>query len=124
MIAATSEVRSRAATGPRLLLLDHFELWDGECSVRVSERCQRLLVFLALHETPATRTKVAGILWPTVTSDRAFGSLRATMKCEAPWCDLIFKLPWTAQWTVRVRSLLRPSFGLDKNTGMYGVLPS
>jgi DNA-binding SARP family transcriptional activator len=75
--------QAEVAVGTKLVLLDHFQLWEGDDLVTVPVRCQRLLVFLALQAAPAARTAVAGMLWPTVTSDRAFGSLRATL-CSLP----------------------------------------
>jgi DNA-binding SARP family transcriptional activator len=69
------------------------ECVDGARDVPVNE--QRLLAYLGLHKR-ASRTVVAGALWPDVTEERAHGSLR------------------TALW--RLRRARQPVVGSDGDT--------
>ncbi|MFI9025379.1 BTAD domain-containing putative transcriptional regulator [Streptomyces sp. NPDC053560] len=64
-----------------LRLLGGFRLqYGGEASeaTDVSASGQRLLAYLGLRQQ-ATRTVLAGTLWPDVTEDHALGSLRTTL---------------------------------------------
>ncbi|GGN94445.1 hypothetical protein GCM10011579_093920 [Streptomyces albiflavescens] len=62
----------------RLRLLDRFELSYGGEAVDVAVGGQRVLAFLGLRNH-ATRTVLAGTLWPDVTEERAQGSLRTAL---------------------------------------------
>jgi DNA-binding SARP family transcriptional activator len=63
----------------RLNLLGGFSMIvDGE-SWDVPDSCQRLLVFLALHQGPQRRPVVAGTLWPNTTDSRATANLRSLL---------------------------------------------
>ena len=77
------KVRSVPATAPakrfRLSLLGSFELRDGGELVRLPMSAQRLVAFLGLHERPARRPYVAGVLWPETTDERAFANLRSAL---------------------------------------------
>ncbi|MEU8567423.1 BTAD domain-containing putative transcriptional regulator [Streptomyces pathocidini] len=63
---------------PRLRLLGQFRLEYQGAAVDVCVNGQRLLAFLALRRR-ASRTVLAGALWPEVTEGRAHGSLRTTL---------------------------------------------
>ena len=60
-------------------LLGGFRLMNGAEAVVVPPRCQRLLAFLALRETPVRRSLAAGTLWPDTSEDRAHASLRSVL---------------------------------------------
>jgi DNA-binding SARP family transcriptional activator len=62
-----------------LALLDGFELRYAGHPVQVALSCQRLLVYLALHQRPLLRIHVAGALWPSTTDNRAAASLRSAV---------------------------------------------
>lgn len=64
---------------PALRLLGTFRLEDTDGSaVTVQAPGRRLLAFLALNG-PSTRGMLAGTLWPEVTDELAYGSLRTTL---------------------------------------------
>ncbi|MEV4559231.1 BTAD domain-containing putative transcriptional regulator [Kitasatospora sp. NPDC049285] len=64
---------------PALRLLGTFRLEDADgASVAVQTPGRRLLAFLALNG-PTTRGVLAGTLWPEVTEEHAYGSLRTTL---------------------------------------------
>jgi DNA-binding SARP family transcriptional activator len=71
-------------TGPgqpataRLRLFDAFRLESANGSITVPANEQRLLAYLGLHKH-ATRSVVAGTLWPDVTEEHAHGSLRTAL---------------------------------------------
>ena len=90
-----SRATASGQAGPRLRLFGVFRLEcvDGARDVPVNE--QRLLAYLGLHKR-ASRTVVAGALWPDVTEERAHGSLR------------------TALW--RLRRARQPVVGSDGDT--------
>ena len=62
-----------------LRLLGGFELRVGARPIALSLGPQRLLAFLALHTRPATRSSVAGTLWPEAAEERAAANLRSTL---------------------------------------------
>jgi DNA-binding SARP family transcriptional activator len=62
-----------------LRLLGGFELRVGARPVTLSLGPQRLLAYLALHARPATRSSVAGTLWPEAAEERAAANLRSTL---------------------------------------------
>lgn len=51
----------------------------GDALLVLSGGSQRLLAFLALHEQAVTRTAVAGNMWPEVSEDHAYASLRSAL---------------------------------------------
>ncbi|MFE5690469.1 BTAD domain-containing putative transcriptional regulator [Streptomyces sp. NPDC056512] len=59
-------------------LLGPFRLECAAGAVRVTPSGQRLLAYLGLQHT-ASRTVLAGTLWPDVTEEHARGSLRTTL---------------------------------------------
>ncbi|MBT1090308.1 BTAD domain-containing putative transcriptional regulator [Streptomyces sp. Tu102] len=65
-------------TVPALRLLGRFQLSYGPQAVDVTAAGQRVLAFLGLRSR-ATRSVVAGTLWPEVTEERAQGSLRTAL---------------------------------------------
>ncbi|MCT9078058.1 AfsR/SARP family transcriptional regulator [Streptomyces fulvoviolaceus] len=65
------------AAAPQLQLLGRFRL-EHDGPVEVSASARRLLAYLGLHRY-ATRTVLAGTLWPEVPEARAHGSLRTTL---------------------------------------------
>ncbi|MFF4346182.1 BTAD domain-containing putative transcriptional regulator [Streptomyces sp. NPDC001530] len=62
----------------RLCLLGGFRLEYGAAAVDVCAGGRRLLAYLGLHRH-ASRSVLAGTLWPDVTEERAHGSLRTTL---------------------------------------------
>src|SRR5688572_27242947 len=52
---------------------------ETEAVLVLSGSSQRLLAFLALHERSMTRNAVAGTLWPDVSEEHAYSSLRSTL---------------------------------------------
>ncbi len=68
-----------AAADAHLRLLGGFELRIGARPVELSLGPQRLLAYLALHTRPATRSSVAGTLWPEAAEERAAANLRSTL---------------------------------------------
>ncbi|MFF3450522.1 BTAD domain-containing putative transcriptional regulator [Streptomyces sp. NPDC002667] len=62
----------------RLRLFDAFRLEGANGNVTVPANEQRLLAYLGLHKH-ATRSVVAGTLWPDVTEEHAHGSLRTAL---------------------------------------------
>lgn len=60
-------------------LLDGFELLVGDEPVPVIPSSQRLLAFLALHESSVTRAAVAAALWPGASQSRAAACLRSAL---------------------------------------------
>lgn len=82
----SAETARRVATQPkapengaRLWLIGGFSLsFRGEL-LRLPGSVQRLVAFLALHERPVPRRRVAFALWPEATEAHAQGSLRASL---------------------------------------------
>jgi len=62
-----------------LHVLGGFDLRTGSQSIRVAPAVERLLAYLALHGGPATRLKVAGVLWTDHPERRAMANLRSTL---------------------------------------------
>ena len=60
-------------------LLDGFQLLVDEHTVPVPPSAQRLLAYLALHQSPATRTATAAALWPGTSDRRAAACLRSAL---------------------------------------------
>jgi DNA-binding SARP family transcriptional activator len=69
----------RDAVFADLRLLGGFELRVNAAPVELSLGPQRLLAYLALHARPATRSSVAGTLWPEAAEERAAANLRSTL---------------------------------------------
>ncbi|MEV0174623.1 BTAD domain-containing putative transcriptional regulator [Streptomyces sp. NPDC050803] len=67
-----------ASAPPRLRLLGQFRLELGTETVELCRNGQRLLAFMGLRGR-ASRTVLAGTLWPEVTEEHARGSLRTTL---------------------------------------------
>jgi DNA-binding SARP family transcriptional activator len=68
-----------ALAGPRLDLLDGFELRCAGVPVPLPMSAQRVLAFVALHDHPVLRTYVAGKLWLESPEDHATSSLRSAL---------------------------------------------
>ena len=60
-------------------LLGGFELCVDGGPVAVPPGAQRLVAYLALRESPVSRTSVAATLWPDATERRAAACLRSTL---------------------------------------------
>ncbi|MEV4684074.1 AfsR/SARP family transcriptional regulator [Streptomyces kurssanovii] len=73
-----SEAIKLASPPPRLWLLGQFRLEFGAEPVELCGNAQRLLAFVGLRGR-ASRTMLAGMLWPEVTEEHARGSLRTTL---------------------------------------------
>ena len=65
--------------GPRLALLDGFELRDNGDTIPVSPSSQRLLAFVALHEQSVLRRYAASKLWLESNEEHATSSLRSSL---------------------------------------------
>jgi len=63
----------------KLRLLKGFALSEGDNRVSIASSAQRLVAFLALQDTPRTRSYVAGTLWPDTTDSRANANLRSSL---------------------------------------------
>jgi DNA-binding SARP family transcriptional activator len=63
----------------RVSVLGAFEWCRDGVAMPVTSAAQRLIAFLVLRRRPATRSTVAGILWPDSTEDRAASSLRTEL---------------------------------------------
>lgn len=63
----------------RVALLGAFELGRNGESIDLAVPAQRVLAFLALHEQPVHRNRVAGLLWLDSNAERAAGSLRSAL---------------------------------------------
>ncbi|WP_329407437.1 SARP family transcriptional regulator [Streptomyces sp. NBC_00704] len=78
------------ASPPRLRLLGGFRLELADGTAEPCRNGQRLLAFMALRHR-ATRTVLAGTLWPEVTEEHARGSLRTALwklpRAEPPLVD-------------------------------------
>jgi DNA-binding SARP family transcriptional activator len=62
-----------------LLLLTGFELRRDDSRVELPQSAERLLAFLALHDRPQQRSRVAGSLWLDSTDSHSAGSLRSAL---------------------------------------------
>ncbi len=87
----------------RLHLLGGFRLTHGDTPVVVPRGLQRIIALIGLRPG-ATRTHLAGLLWPEVTEERALSSLRTALwrLRQDPYCPLT-----TAADTVRLDPLVR-----------------
>jgi DNA-binding SARP family transcriptional activator len=65
--------------GPRIDLLQRFEVTDEGRIVHLPFVGQRLVAFLALSDRPQARTHVAGVLWPDADEHHASANLRSTL---------------------------------------------
>jgi DNA-binding SARP family transcriptional activator len=65
--------------GPRLALLDGFELRDNGNTIPVSPSAQRVLAFVALHEQSVLRRYAASKLWLDSNEEHATSSLRSSL---------------------------------------------
>ncbi|MCP2257573.1 DNA-binding transcriptional activator of the SARP family [Streptoalloteichus tenebrarius] len=103
----------------RLCLLGGFRLELGGTALHPPPSCQRLLAYLAVHGV-VNRAVLAGVLWPDVTEDHAYGSLRTTIwRLRRYACDPLdigrqqlglARSVWVDMrvLTARARRLLRP----------------
>ena len=65
--------------GVRIRLLEGFRLEIDHRTVEAPASVQRLIAFLALHQTALNRGYAAGLLWLDVSDDRATANLRSTL---------------------------------------------
>jgi len=63
----------------QLRLLNGFELLHEDVPVRLPQSAQRLVAFLALHEQPQLRVRIACVLWTDMSEERAFACLRSAL---------------------------------------------
>jgi DNA-binding SARP family transcriptional activator len=83
-------VSTEPGHGPRLVLLNAFELCHEGSDVALPVPAQRLLAFLALSDRPVLRDYVAGNLWLDATEAHAAGSLRSALfRLRQPHCELV-----------------------------------
>jgi DNA-binding SARP family transcriptional activator len=66
-------------TQVQLRLLSAFELWSRGGRLRLPLSAQRVVAFVALHEEPVLRARVAGSLWLDSPEDRAGANLRSAL---------------------------------------------
>lgn len=64
---------------PVVELLPRFSLHHEGAELALTSRAERIVCFLAVEGGPVRRSVLAGTLWPEVTSDRAFASLRSAL---------------------------------------------
>jgi len=65
--------------GRHLHLLGEFVMSEGRTTISVPTNVERLMAFLAIHDTPQTRTKVATVLWIDTAEPQAAARLRAAL---------------------------------------------
>ncbi|GIJ20413.1 AfsR/SARP family transcriptional regulator [Micromonospora lutea] len=96
----------------RLHLLGGFRLTHGDTPVVVPRGLQRIIALIGLRPG-ATRTHLAGLLWPEATEERALSSLRTALwrLRQDPYCPLA-----TAADTVRLDPLVRVDVDLLVDT--------
>jgi DNA-binding SARP family transcriptional activator len=75
----TSPDTARPTPGITVRLLDGFRLTAANQSVPVIPSSQRLLAFLALHESPVSRIALAEALWPGIPDKRGAARLRSAL---------------------------------------------
>ncbi|RIV41270.1 AfsR/SARP family transcriptional regulator [Micromonospora radicis] len=87
----------------RLQLLGGFRLTHGATPVVVPRGLQRVIALIGLRPE-ATRTHLAGLLWPENTEDRALSSLRTALwrLRQDPYCPLT-----TTADTIRLDPMVR-----------------
>lgn len=75
---------------PMLGLLGGFELRVGGVAVALPASAERLLALLAMHERPASRSWISGVMWPDRDEARAAANLRSTLwRLRQPNLDLV-----------------------------------
>ncbi|GAA2005960.1 AfsR/SARP family transcriptional regulator [Microbacterium ulmi] len=72
-------LRQRSHASTTLALLPDFELTHDGVPVAVAGREQRLLALLSITTRPMRRTKIAGMLWPDKTHERALMCVRSSL---------------------------------------------
>jgi DNA-binding SARP family transcriptional activator len=63
----------------RLRLLAEFQLLVDGQAITLPHSVERVLAFLGINQTPVSRARLAGNLWPDVTDHRANGDLRSAL---------------------------------------------
>lgn len=63
----------------RVTLIGGFSLHRSGQPIDLAIGPQRLIAYLAIHGRLATRSRVAGTLWPDTTEEHAMGSLRSAL---------------------------------------------
>ncbi len=63
----------------RVCLLGGFAATVGDEPLELPTAAKRLIAYLALQRRRVVRSRVAGVLWPETTQERAQGSLRSTL---------------------------------------------
>jgi DNA-binding SARP family transcriptional activator len=71
--------RSPSSPSIAVRLLDGFRLLVGDHTVAVIPSSQRLLAYLALHETPVPRATLASALWPDIQVKQGTTRLRSAL---------------------------------------------
>jgi DNA-binding SARP family transcriptional activator len=89
--AALTDEHGSTPAEVEVRLLGGFLLLLGGTSVELPVSSQRLVAFLALHDGPVGRARVAGSLWPEKTEERAAANVRSALwrlnSCGAPVVD-------------------------------------
>jgi DNA-binding SARP family transcriptional activator len=79
MNTADGRVIAGADACTSLSIVGGFELTRRDGPLCLSCSMQRLVSFLALHERPLSRARVAAVLWPDVPETRSAGNLRSVL---------------------------------------------
>lgn len=112
MAATTSET---LPAGPRLALLNGFELTIGGEPVLLQPALQRLVAFVALQVRGVERDFAAFQLWPDATEDHARANLRSTL-----W--RLRKLPADVVTSTKRRLGIDDGVWVDVRDGLDGEL--
>ncbi|MGC5052320.1 AfsR/SARP family transcriptional regulator [Micromonospora sp. DT48] len=111
-VPSTPTTSPRPDADIRLHLLGGFRLTHGDTPVVVPRGLQRIIALIGLRPG-ATRTHLAGLLWPEATEERALSSLRTALwrLRQDPYCPLT-----TAADTVRLDPAVRVDVDLLVDT--------
>jgi DNA-binding SARP family transcriptional activator len=78
-MSATDRHSSAPISRLHLRLVGGFDLQRDHVSLSVPQSAQRVLAYLAVHDPPAHRARVAGALWANGTEAQAAGCLRSAL---------------------------------------------
>jgi DNA-binding SARP family transcriptional activator len=117
---------STRAERSNLNLIRGFRLRDGQTSIALPRNAQRVLAFLALHETALPRDHVAQCLWMDMPDERAAANLRTALwRINRLGFPLVNSergdIELAAGVEVDVRVVMRKAAGLVGSTSPLGL---
>lgn len=77
--SATTAAQPSHQSCIRVCLLNRFEVLSDDDRLDIPYVGSRVIAYLALQALPVTRSRVAGVLWPETTEERAQASLRSAL---------------------------------------------